>query len=185
MTYTCNRGSAPSALREILGCERTHVVEVKHAHPDTFNGNKRLWSSVASLPNVPFGVGVWYQKKHRLIPLGVVREVRPNMTVNEFKNKSKKPPISMAVLMQHVLDRMTRIGMESPPFNRDEDEIARCAMWMACVAEERAYLKTIDDKYNTTCHLNYRDLDVRVAPDESVLELRAWVAGWAKAQVRL
>ena len=185
MTYTCNRGSVPSALKEILKCERTHVVEVKHAHPDTFNGNKRLWTDVKDLPKVPFGVGVWYKKKHRLIPLGIVRNVRPNMTVGEFKNNAKKPPISMAVLMQHVLDRMTYMHMGSPPFNGEHDEIARCAMWLACAPEERIYLKNIDDKYNNLCHLNYCALDVDAKTDEPLGELRMWVLGWAKAQARL
>ena len=174
--YTCLRGSAPSALREILKCERAYICEVKFAHPDSFNDNKRLWKEGDKVPQVPFGVGVWYKKTHRLIPVGIVKKKRATMTVGEFKDKAKYPPTSMAVVMQNMMERMTRIYMWGPP--ADGDIIARCAMWVAADKDERQFLALIDKNYSDAFGLSYSELDMN-APVRFE-DLSQWVSDWVK-----
>lgn len=175
--YRCVRGSARSALREILKCERAYICEVKFAHPDTLNDNKRLWKEGDETPNVPFGVGIWYKKTHRLIPIGIVKKKRPTMTVGEFKKKAKHPPTSMAVVMQNMMERMTRIYTWAPP--GDGDIIARCAMWLSVDEDTRKEMAVIDRKYSDAFALSYSDLDVS-APNDRFIDLKQWVTDWVR-----
>ena len=105
--YKTTASGAPLALQDLYNVKNTHIRQVTFAHSGTFNSSLLLWKKGTELPPVPFAVGVWYQKSHELIPIGVVKTVPSEpISIKEFNRMDTNVCVPQSNINAYIVNRM-------------------------------------------------------------------------------
>lgn len=188
----CSASSAGDALKHYFGCDRVFVRHLRYARRSTFNNNIKLWGSDDTVPEVPFGIGIYYERSNQLLPLSVLKSIPTHfclsdkVTVGDLESSNAADEmINLAEIVTWMLDYMSSFDKGSTEFSTNKIEIARAFMWQVCDKETQVFLKQIEDHYHARFKSNYKHIVNTKTLDRPVFQNNwGWVNDWIKTKAR-
>ena len=190
----CKESSAVGAVKNHFNCSRGFVRVMRHAEESTYNKNIRLWSAKDTLPDAPFGVGLYYAKSSRVVPLFIVQQlpqIQKRTAIKDIEGNDTEKMVSLAEIVTWAIAYIASFDCSETNLSSEKIATARAFMWRMCDANARPLFLKLEDAREVQFPrglkpLNCVDDSVNIG-DSDMLEKKnwAWITDWVRERAKV